>query len=259
MGPTASPRQPPALRLSAGGLWDVLAGHVAPAAVFALLLLNQASRARDAIVAAVGHGASPTGALRAANSALVVAYFALLAGLYLFRLPARGADRRPGIVAASFVATFMVMCVPYLPAAGRRDWLLPPADLVTLLGIGCAVWSLAYLRRSFAILPQARRLVTGGPYALSRNPLYVGEVLGAWSVYLPTMSWAALLALAVNVTLLLVRVRAEERVLAGTFGDEYVDYCRRVPRFLPNPRRLLREARAGVERERRRERLSTFD
>lgn len=219
-------------------VWDVVAGHVVPAAVFALLLTKQVTRAREAVVAAIGHGASPTSLLRAGDAALTVVYLALLAGLYLFRLPSRGGDRRPGIVAASFVGTFVVMCVPYLPAAGVRDGLLLPADIASLLGIGIAVWSLAYLRRSFAILPQARRLVTGGPYGTSRNPLYVGEVLGAWSVYLPTMAWPALLVLVGNVVLQLVRVRAEERVLAAAFGDEYEAYRGRVARFLPNPFRV---------------------
>jgi protein-S-isoprenylcysteine O-methyltransferase Ste14 len=219
--------------LAAAGIWDVVAGRAIPASVFVLLLLAQASRTYAAVAAAVG-------GLRVVNSALTLVYFALIAVLYVVRLPPRRGDRRPGIVAASFAGTFIVMCAPFLPAGQRRDWLLLPADLLTLAGIACAVWSLLYLRRSFSILPQARRLVTAGPYGLSRNPLYLGEVLGSWAVYLPTMALPVALVLAVNVVLLLVRVRAEERVLGGSFGAEYLDYCRRVPRFLPRPWRLLR-------------------
>ncbi len=224
--------------LAAAGLWDVAAGRVIPASVFVLLLWTQASRTHAAVAAAVVHGAVPATGLRAVNSALVLAYFALLAGLYLVRLPPRRSDRRPGIVAASFAGTFLVMGAGLLPAGVRRDWLLLPADLLTLAGLAWTIWSLLSLRRSFSILPQARRLVTGGPYGLSRNPLYVGEVLASWAVFLPTIGWPVALALAVNVVLLLVRVRAEERVLGSTFGAEYVDYCRRVPRFLPRLRRL---------------------
>src|SRR5205807_322692 len=132
MRQTSLRRPPAALRLDGSRLWDVVAGHVVPGAVFALCLVHQASNAHDTAVA---------------------------------------------------------------------------ADAASLLGLVGAVWSLGYLRRSFAILPQARRLVTGGPYGLSRNPLYVAEVLAAWSVYLPTMSWPAVLLLTVNVALLLVRVR----------------------------------------------------
>jgi protein-S-isoprenylcysteine O-methyltransferase Ste14 len=233
-------------RAPAGRVWELLAGHALPAAVFTLLLVNQGRHARDAIAGATEHGASLAGDLRAANAVLTVLYFALLAGLYVFRLPPRGGDRRPWIVAASFTATFMVMCVPFLPAAGQRDWLLLPADVSFLLGIVCSVWSLVYLRRSFAILPQARRLVTGGPYALSRNPLYVGEVVASWSVYLPTLSWPGALLLTANALLLLLRVHAEERVLAAAHGAEYLAYCRRVPRFLPTPSRLLRERRVAA-------------
>jgi protein-S-isoprenylcysteine O-methyltransferase Ste14 len=219
--------------LSARRLWDLVAGHVVPATVFTLLLYGEVTHASGAIVA---NGGFPIGWLRATNSALTVAYFALLAGLYLFRMRPRGGDRRPWIVATSFIATFMVLCVPLLPAAPRRDWLLLPTDVTFLISIAYAVWSLLYLRRSFAILPQARRLVTGGPYGLSRNPLYVAEVLGAWSLYLPTLAWPGALLLVTNIALLLVRVRAEERVLGGAFGEEYLAYCRRVPRFLPTGR-----------------------
>jgi protein-S-isoprenylcysteine O-methyltransferase Ste14 len=254
--PAASARRG---QLNVTRLWDVLAGHVVPGSVFALLLLNQASHTYASIVAALGPGPSLTGGLRAANAALILVYFALLAALYLFRLPPRGADRRPWIVAASFAGTFMVMAVPLLPAGGRHDWLLLPADISTLLGIAGAVWSLGYLRRSFAILPQARRLVTGGPYGMSRNPLYVAEMVGGWSAYLPTIGWAALLVLVVNIGLLLVRVRAEERILAASFGDEYLEYRRRVPRFVPNPRRLLRAARAAAARGGLQKPLSAVD
>ena len=84
MRPTAAPRV-------AGRLWGLLAGHVVPAAVFALLLLNQAARARDAIAAATSPGAPPAGMLRAANSVLVVEFatiLRLIAALMMLASPA---------------------------------------------------------------------------------------------------------------------------------------------------------------------------
>ena len=95
------------------------------------------------------------------------------------------------------------------------------------------VWALLSLRRSFAILPQARKLVTRGPYGLGRHPLYLGEMVGIWSLLLPTLAWPGVLALAVNVALLVVRIQAEERLLARTFGREHEEYRRRVPCFGP--------------------------
>ena len=60
------------------------------------------------------------------------------------------------------------------------------------------------------------------------------------------MSWPGALLVTANILLQLVRVHAEERVLAAAYGAEYRAYCRRVPRFLPTPSRLLRERRLAA-------------
>jgi protein-S-isoprenylcysteine O-methyltransferase Ste14 len=79
----------------------------------------------------------------------------------------------------------------------------------------------------------ASRLVTRGPYRFTRNPMYLGLTIAyaglalalntAWPlILLPLMLW------------LLVKtvIRAEERYLAQTFGDEYLAYTQRVRRWL---------------------------
>lgn len=216
-----------------------------PVCGFGFLLVLQALRFVSSGETLLRSGPSPTAFLVALQVLLLIAYYTLLVGLYLARLPARGRDRRPHIAIASFAGTFLVLVVPLLPSVPRRDWLLLPADALAIVGLAYALWSLAYLRRSFSILPQARGLVTGGPYALSRNPLYLGEILSSWAVFLPILGWAGAVALAVNVALQLYRIRAEERVLAAGFGRAYDDYRKRVPRLVPRPWRLLRPARAA--------------
>lgn len=197
-------------------------GRALPALAFSVVLTGQLLRTRAALV---------QGPLVAANAILILAFFTLLVVLYAVRLPRRDGDRRLPIVLASFAGTFLVMTVPFLPGAQRRDWLLLPADLLSLAGSAFALWALAHLGRSFSILPQSRRLVTGGPYARSRNPIYLGEIL-SWSALLPSIGWPGALVLAVAIAMQLVRVRAEERVLARTFGEQYEAYRRRVPRWL---------------------------
>jgi len=214
---------------------DLVLGRAVPAALFGVVVVAQSARVRESALAALRRGAADADALAALDSALVLAYYCVLVGLYVARLPHRGSDRRPLIALASFGGGFLVLLVPILPAAPRRDELLLPADLLGLAGILCTVWSILHLRRSFSILPQARRLVTSGPYGVSRNPLYVCETVSSWAVFLPTLGWPGAVVLAVNVALQLIRVRAEERVLARTFGDEYAEYRRRVHRFVPHP------------------------
>jgi protein-S-isoprenylcysteine O-methyltransferase Ste14 len=174
------------------------------------------------------------------DSVLLLAYYVLLVVLYCTRLPASDGDRRPRVMIAAFAGAYLISTVPLLPQAPRRDWLLWPSDILTVAGLLFTLWSLLYLRRSFSIVPQARRLVTGGPYRLCRNPLYLGEVVGGWAAFLPTIGWAGALVLATSLGFQLLRVFAEEGVLARSFGQEYLDYCQRVPRFLPSPSGLLR-------------------
>jgi len=74
--------------------------------------------------------------------------------------------------------------------------------------------------------------VTGGPYALSRNPLYLGEGVASIGVVLPGFSPWHLLLLAVFVGSQVLRIRWEQQVLLAAFGDEYARYLKRVPMLI---------------------------
>jgi protein-S-isoprenylcysteine O-methyltransferase Ste14 len=83
-----------------------------------------------------------------------------------------------------------------------------------------------------------RRLVTSGPYAFVRNPMYVGAGLalaGAALFYesLPLLGYAALLGVIAHLFVL----RYEEPTLRRMFSAEYEVYCRRVSRWWPGPRK----------------------
>lgn len=75
-------------------------------------------------------------------------------------------------------------------------------------------------------------LVTGGAYAFSRNPLYVGDALIVAGLLLLTGYASLILLLAIYLAHVLVQVRLEEHELTETFGKGYYDYMRTVPRFL---------------------------
>jgi len=88
------------------------------------------------------------------------------------------------------------------------------------------------------------RLVQGGPYSLVRHPMYLGIILIGCGVVLFVLQPWTLLIFAAG---FLFRYRAlfnnEEKALARKFGNEYEDYCRRVPRLIP---RLSVLAGAGI-------------
>ena len=78
-----------------------------------------------------------------------------------------------------------------------------------------------------------RELTTTGPYAYTRNPLYLGSMLIAAGFALALLSWLVALVLALGFLVIYVPVIAsEERFLRATF-PEYGDYARSVPRLIP--------------------------
>ena len=77
------------------------------------------------------------------------------------------------------------------------------------------------------------RLVTTGAYRFSRNPMYLGFALLTVAAGLMLETWWPVLLLPAAIALLQVVVIArEEQYLARRFGQEYIDYCRRVRRWL---------------------------
>ncbi|HLQ62796.1 MAG TPA: isoprenylcysteine carboxylmethyltransferase family protein [Candidatus Acidoferrales bacterium] len=214
---------------------DVAFSRLIPACIFSFFLVAKLL----AVAASLPSAGRPSDYLDTLNQALSLAYFAMLVVLYAVRLPRRGSDRRLLVILVSFVGTFSILFASLLPRVPPRAGLSLFADLLITAGLAWSVWGLAYLRRSFSILPEARRLVTGGPYRLSRHPIYLGEVLAALGVTLPTAGWAGFAVVLLFLCCQYLRIAWEEQVLARTFS-EYPAYSRRVPRYLPDPRRLLR-------------------
>lgn len=210
---------------------DLLLGRLVPSLFFSLFL------ARQLILLWSGfHGISrPSDVLFLVQQMLALAYFTMLVVLYAVRLPQRGTDHRLAVIFIAFSGTFAAISASFLPGGTRRDGLVLVADLLATAGLAYSVWGLAYLRRSFSIIPEARRLVTGGPYALSRHPVYLGEIATAVGVNLATGGWLSAVAVAYFIVCEVLRMRWEERILAQAFPTEYPAYARRIPRYLPNP------------------------
>ncbi|MGA2168389.1 MAG: isoprenylcysteine carboxylmethyltransferase family protein [Terracidiphilus sp.] len=114
-------------------------------------------------------------------------------------------------------------------------------ELGRLAPVPAAVaWSLALVvpglwLRGYAAgyVKKNRELTMTGPYAYTRNPLYLGSMLIAAGFALALLSWPVALVLAGGFGVIYVPVIAsEERFLRATF-PEFDAYCRRVPRLIP--------------------------
>ncbi|MGD0914364.1 MAG: isoprenylcysteine carboxylmethyltransferase family protein [Terracidiphilus sp.] len=105
---------------------------------------------------------------------------------------------------------------------------------------GAIAWSLALVLpglwlRAYAAgyVKKNRELTVTGPYAHTRNPLYVGSTLIAAGFAVALMSWPMALVLAGGFALIYIPVIAsEEQFLRTTFAG-FDDYCRLVPRLIP--------------------------
>ncbi len=101
-------------------------------------------------------------------------------------------------------------------------------------------WSLALVLPGLALRAAAsgtvkknRELAVTGPYAYTRNPLYLGSMLMAAGFAVALLSWPLALLLAAGFAVIYIPVIAsEEQFLRSTFPG-FEDYCRRVPRFIP--------------------------
>lgn len=101
-------------------------------------------------------------------------------------------------------------------------WGLP----VALAGLGLRGWAAGCLAKN-------RQLATGGPYAYTRNPLYIGTLLVAGGLAIAARSpWLALLFAAVFLFVYLPVIQLEEEHLRKIFPD-YASYAGRVPVLWP--------------------------
>jgi protein-S-isoprenylcysteine O-methyltransferase Ste14 len=110
------------------------------------------------------------------------------------------------------------------------------ASMLMVFGTWFALWSAWLFRRAGTGIPTwqaATRLVQRGPYAISRNPMYVGVTAVYAGLALAVAStWALILLLPVLVVMDRWVIAREEPYLAARFGAPYEAYRARVRRWL---------------------------
>jgi protein-S-isoprenylcysteine O-methyltransferase Ste14 len=171
-------------------------------------------------------------ALGIACKVCTLIFLALLVVMFTVRRPplcyASGLYPRLAAVAGTFLGVGIAM----LPPRELSSALYLASLLLILSGTVLATWAVIALARSISILPEARRLVTTGPFTFVRHPLYLAEFVILFGVALQyTGPWAFLLLIA-HCFFQFQRLGYEERVLLGAF-PEYESYAARTSRLLP--------------------------
>jgi len=125
------------------------------------------------------------------------------------------------------------MQTPRLPDV---PWLAMLGGLMALGGFALVLWGIRTFNRfRTAVYPNraAKLVVDTGPFAFTRNPMYLGMTVFYLGFVLLLGSYTALLMLPlVHVVLWRFVISKEERHLMQKFPEAYAEYCARVPRWL---------------------------
>lgn len=137
------------------------------------------------------------------------------------------------------IAYFGWSSLPWSVSSSTRAWMLTIGSLLYFPGMGILVWARLTLGKNYFVstgfgaqLFKDHQLVTNGPYAIVRHPMYTGLILAALGALLIYFTWTtAYFALFAPLTM--VRARREEVALSEEFGDQWKEYSQRVPMLFP--------------------------
>ncbi|MFZ2633751.1 MAG: isoprenylcysteine carboxylmethyltransferase family protein [Desulfosalsimonadaceae bacterium] len=107
-----------------------------------------------------------------------------------------------------------------------------PGLLVSILGEALQIWCMATIKTK-------KSLTITGPYMFVRNPMYIGRYFLILGILMMTGSiWLMLIATAIYYFYMVNRVNREEKILLELFGEDYEQFRRDVPSYLPTFRRF---------------------
>jgi protein-S-isoprenylcysteine O-methyltransferase Ste14 len=194
---------------------------------------------------------SPTPIAWTTLAGVILSWF-FFGGIFLLRkrppkAPEAKRDRRAslGIVlqmCAYFLVWFQPPHRPFLPPVAALSGVVGIAFCVLTISIAAGSgWLLKSAVRTLgkqwavpARLIEGHKLITEGPYAYVRNPIYTGMYGMLIATGLAMEHWIALIAAVVIFAVgMVIRVRSEEELLRAAFGEEFDEYAKRVPAVLP--------------------------
>ena len=120
--------------------------------------------------------------------------------------------------------------------------LLIAGSLLYFPGMLILLWARLTLGKNYFVstgfgaqLFKGHQLITSGPYAIVRHPMYAGLILAALGSLLIYATWTTVY-FALFAPMTMVRARREEQALSAEFGEQWQEYCRRVPMLIPRIR-----------------------
>ena len=140
---------------------------------------------------------------------------------------------------------FIIICyagwipLPVNISPAGRIWLLASGGIIYFPGMAFILWGRLALGHNYFVssargaqLFSGHQLITSGPYAIVRHPMYSGLMIAAVGSLCLYPTWTTL-AFTCLAPFIAIRARHEEAALAAEFGERWVEYSRHVPAFFP--------------------------
>lgn len=191
-----------------------------------------------------------------------IAFWTLFAGVFVMRvyfalqvrragervMPDREAVQREGRGAFALRVVLFLLLVGWLVLYAINppwlavlsvpfpDWLRWVGFALGLAGLGFWSWTQVALGKEWSPQLQLREehhLVTSGPYARIRHPLYTAMIGYGTGLALVTANWVFIVLAVVVIAGLFARIPREEQMMIGEFGEEYQAYMSRTGRLFP--------------------------
>lgn len=125
-------------------------------------------------------------------------------------------------------------------AGGRLLSPTPPVEtigvLITVAGCLFAIWARITLGSNWsgrATVKASHELITKGPYAIARHPIYTGILTGAVGTGVAMAEWRCLLGMALIALVFAAKMGQEEKLMIQTFPEAYPLYRQRVKALIP--------------------------
>lgn len=122
------------------------------------------------------------------------------------------------------------------PIFDEGGWIPWIAVWIVFVGAVFAIWARIWLGSNWsgtAKLKAGHTLIRGGPYRIVRHPIYTGILIAVMGTAVAVNSLHALFAIPFCILSYGLKIRTEESLLIGQFGEGYLEYRRQVKALIP--------------------------
>jgi protein-S-isoprenylcysteine O-methyltransferase Ste14 len=145
--------------------------------------------------------------------------------------------------ALTFVIVIALLSIPRIPLPWLYRQLWPSGiwpfwigAAVTVMGLLFAVWARHHLASNWSsavTIKQGHELITTGPYALVRHPIYTGILTGFLGTAIALSQVRGVIGFALILVVLWAKLRTEEEWMRSQFGETYVTYAHQTAALVP--------------------------